>query len=704
MTATAGTPARSRPPLRDWLPRLLRRASVKAFLGAQLIAAAIILVRTEGWLQPLELIAYDELRVAWAGHAASKRVLIVAVTENEINELKDGWPLRDRDFAALLERLESWQPRVIGVDIYHNYARPREDKAGTQHLAEVLRQNPNILWVFKLGDSNNPGIPPPRELHGKDGDRAVLSDVVQDPDGIVRRGLLYAAADNNEYETLGMALARNYVWYDRKIAPEPGPTPGSLKLGKAVIEPLNGARGPYLRVDTKGFQTLLDFHGGPSPFRAVSFRSVMESDAAKPLVHGRAIIVASHAESVEKRFYTPFNTGLGNAPRIWGFDIHAEIADQLIRQALAGSKALRGLPRPLENLWIWASAMVGAALGLAIRLTIPALIAAATGLGTLAGIVYAAFGMGLLLPAVPAAGALLAAAALTNQVLHAASNRARARLRRSFEHYLPPAIIAEMLEADALPELGGERREFSVVFSDVADFTTLSETIDPADLTPLTNEYFAGVGAAIFAEAGYINEFMGDGVLAFFGAPQDQPDHADRAVAAALGIAAFGERFSAEQRARGVGFHHTRVGVHCGVAMVGNVGTPSRLKYSAQGDMLNTGSRLEGLNKAIGTRICVSEAIVRQSQRHRFRPIGDFVVKGRRQPIRIFEPLDGQRYTEEHIARYEAAFAALAVGSPQATASFAELHREFPDDPCAAFHHRRLEAGQAGSLIVMTEK
>jgi class 3 adenylate cyclase len=556
--------------------------------------------------------------------------------------------------------------------------------------------------VFKLGSGPNTGVPPLPQLQGTG--RAVLSDIVQDPDGIVRRGLLYASDGKNEYEALGMALARNYLWYDRKIVPEAGPTPGSLKLGKAVIEPLNTARGPYLRVDTGGFQTLLNFHGGASPFQTESYGSVMASEAAKPLVEGRAIIVASGAESVEKKLYTPFNTGLTRAPRIWGFDVHAQIANQLISQALDGTRALEGLPRPFEDLWFWAWAMAGAALGLGIRSTIPAVLVSAAGLGALAGIVYTAFGMGLWLPAVPAAGAWLAAAALTNQVLHAASNRARARLRRSFEHYLPPTVIAQMLEADALPELGGERREFSVLFSDVADFTTLSESIDPVHLAPLTNDYFAGVGAAIFAEEGYINEFMGDGVLAFFGAPQEQPDHADRAVAAALGIAAFGERFSAEQRAQGVEFHHTRVGVHCGIAMVGNVGTPSRLKYSALGDMLNSGSRLEGLNKVVGTRICTSDAIVQQSQRHRFRPIGDFVVKGRHQSIRIFEPLDSERYPPEYVARYEAGFAALEGGGADAARIFAELHREMPDDPCAAFHHRRLEAGQTGTLIVMTEK
>jgi adenylate cyclase len=248
----------------------------------------------------------------------------------------------------------------------------------------------------------------------------------------------------------------------------------------------------------------------------------------------------------------------------------------------------------------------------------------------LAGIVYEAFGAALLLPALPAALAWVGSVGLTNRVMHAASNRTRALLRKSFEHYLPAAVIAQMLASEALPKLGGERREISVLFTDVAGFTTLSETIEPEFLATICNDYFDGVCAAIFEQGGMVNEFIGDAVLAFFGAPHEQPDHADRAVSAALGIDAFACRFSAEQQARGICFGHTRIGVHTGIAIVGNVGTRSRLKYSALGDMLNTGSRLEGLNKTIGTRICVSGEIVRNARRHRFRPIGSFVVKGRR--------------------------------------------------------------------------
>jgi adenylate cyclase len=187
-----------------------------------------------------------------------------------------------------------------------------------------------------------------------------------------------------------------------------------------------------------------------------------------------------------------------------------------------------------------------------------------------------------------------------------------------------------MVRAHTLPALGGERREISVLFTDVAGFTTFSEARDPVELADITNQYLEGVCAAIFAHEGLVNAFMGDGVLAFFGAPQEQPDHADRAVAAAaLAIDRFAEDFRAGQQRRGVAFGHTRIGVHTGFAFVSNIGTRQRLQYTALGDMLNTGSRLEGLNKVIGSRVCVSRDVAAKCRRHRFRRVGDFIVKGR---------------------------------------------------------------------------
>ena len=130
-----------------------------------------------------------------------------------------------------------------------------------------------------------------------------------------------------------------------------------------------------------------------------------------------------------------------------------------------------------------------------------------------------------------------------------------------------------------------------------------------------------------------MNDFIGDGLVVLFGAPMHQPDHAERAVAAALAMDEAGQRFSAELAARGIEWGHTRIGVHTGMALVGNIGTRGKLKYGALGDTLNTASRVEGLNKYIGSHVAVSGETAAQCRRHTFRPVADIIVKGRKNAV-----------------------------------------------------------------------
>jgi class 3 adenylate cyclase len=485
-----------------------------------------------------------------------------------------------------------------------------------------------------------------------------------------------------------------------KIEPTAGPD-DSLKLGAAVFPPLDSRQGPYVQLDSRGYQTLLDYRDGADPFRRTTVSAIMDQDLSA-LVKGKAIIIGGVAQTVKDSYSTPFTSMFGNGGTAYGMEIHAEVADQIIREALGQSKPVKGLPRGIEGLWILGWAIAGATLGLLIRAALPGLAVGTFGLFAIAAIVVIAFRHGLLLPGVPAALSWAGAAALTNQVLYAASNRARARLRAAFERYLPPALVKQMAEADAMPELRGERREISVLFTDVAGFTSFSEGRDPVELAQLTNDYFERICAAVFAHGGLVNAFIGDSVLAFFGAPIEQPDHADRAIDAAIDIDRAARIFVDEQLERGVKFGITRVGVHTGPAFVGNVGSRDRLQYTALGDTLNCGSRLEGVNKVIGTRICASGDILGKAERHQWRPVGSVVVAGRDQPIEVFTPLEGEQGTWED--QYQAAFEAAAARRPEAASLFAALYRDHPDDACVSFHHRRLSDGALGTLIVMDKK
>ncbi len=661
-------------------------------LAAQLVAAAVLCCRELAWLQPAELAAYDQLVTAWAGQAPSGRILLVSVSEADIGRY--GWPLRDEDLAVLLGRLTGWGARVIGVDLYRDRPLP----PGSQALAGLLAQHPEILWIYKLADESGPGVPPPPLL--ADGPRAVLADVVTDPGGVVRRGLL-AATDTRAHRsvlTLGAALAEAYTAQELRGLGD------DVAFGGGRVVLLARRFGPYAKVDASGYQTLLDFRGGRERFQRVNFGDLMQGDAAAPLVRGRAVLIGTDAPSVKDSFPTPLGPGRDGAGPLAGVMLHAHLADQLIRIQSGAPAGRTVLPRPLDAAVIWACATAAAGIGLALPSAGLAFAAALlAGVGLIAWAGYAAFGAaGLILPVVPSALAWLGAAAGAVWALHGMGIRERLRLRRSFEHYLDPRIIDDMLAAGSVPSFGGERREVSVMFTDIAGFTTLAETLPAEAVAALLRDYFDGVCAAVLDCGGLLSVFHGDGLQVLFGAPRLQEDHADRAVDAALVIDAFACRFSAEQRRRGVPFGTTRIGVHTGIALVGNVGTRARLNYGAVGDMVNTASRLEGLNKWVGTRVAVSGETVRRCARHRFRPVGEFVLSGRQEAMPVQTPLTPAEAVDlPRVLRYEAAYAALRAGRPEADAMFRALDR---DDPCAAFHCARLAAGDAGVRIVMKEK
>ncbi|HUK63753.1 MAG TPA: adenylate/guanylate cyclase domain-containing protein, partial [Dongiaceae bacterium] len=214
----------------------------------------------------------------------------------------------------------------------------------------------------------------------------------------------------------------------------------------------------------------------------------------------------------------------------------------------------------------------------------------------------------------------------------------RRRFRDSFARYLSKDVMARVL-SDA-PSLRGEHREVSVLFSDLRGFTTLSERMEPERIAAHLNEYFDAMTSAIFAHRGMINDFVGDAVMAVFGAPVSDPDHAWHAVQSArdmvLALAALNRRWEAA----GLPQLRMGIGIHTGPVFAGNVGGRDRIKYTVIGDPVNVGSRVEGLNKELGTTILLTEeTLAAVGDRVRVRDCGPQAVKGRVEKVRVFEVL-----------------------------------------------------------------
>jgi CHASE2 domain-containing sensor protein len=394
-------------------------ARAKALIGACITSVIIILVRFAGGLQPLELAVYDKLLAAWAGDTQSTRITLVGANEEDIKRLGH-WPLSDGDLADLLERLASFQPRVIGVDLYRDIPK----SPGSEQLTQVLKGHPEILWCFKLKGERTPSVAAPEPLRSSERERAAFADVTVDRDNVVRRGLLYAEEGVETYTGLGLALALRYL--DREgIRPEPASDDASddrMRLGKTIIRRLEGARGPYAVLDDQGYQVLLDYRGGKAPFKKLSMNDVIvgNPDAVRAVVKGRAIIIGSNAESVPDVFTTPLNSEFTNISPIPGIQIHGYLADQLIREAYYGDPSLKVLSQyGPELIWIWGWTIAGTMFGIVLRRPIPALVVLLTCVGVLTVIVYLAFGAGLLLPAIPAGLACVCALVLGYRVSYA---------------------------------------------------------------------------------------------------------------------------------------------------------------------------------------------------------------------------------------------------------------------------------------------
>ena len=213
------------------------------------------------------------------------------------------------------------------------------------------------------------------------------------------------------------------------------------------------------------------------------------------------------------------------------------------------------------------------------------------------------------------------------------------RAHASLSRFFSPQIASRLaLDGDGTA-MSVHRRDIATIFTDITGFTSLVETTAPEVLSALLNEYMGGMTEIVFAHEGTVAKIIGDSIQVLFNAPGDQPDCAARAVACALDLDAWAEEFRKAWNTRGVSFAVTRLGVHAGPALVGNFGGGRLFDYTAYGDTVNTASRLEAANKRLGTRICVSAAVVEGVPGFQGRPVGDLMLRGRSEPLRAFEPL-----------------------------------------------------------------
>ncbi len=670
----------------------MRKTAVGLAIGLSAWVLASGLGRL-GVFEDQELSTYDRRLVAaqtagaGGGEAARDDLAIVEIDESSLRLLEPTfgrWPWPRIVHSAVVDFLTRGQARVIAYDVLFvdrdlRSAFPLGDSgmvmSGAESdaaLVESVRLAGNVVLaaeaVFEGSSSDDTQAPMGPSLPGTNFDpgpgffvrphlRLPFADLAAvsagvghtvlelDPDGTARRVLPFVVAQGRPVPWLGLSAA---LVADQVPASAVRVEGSFLNVGEARIPllavPAMDANGD----ETPSRQMLLRLQGpyadqdGTRTYPTYSFVDLLRSEdlllnGAAPLVdpaefRDKYVFIGTAAPGLKDTYASPF----GGAA-MTGVQLHAATVDDLLSR-----RFMRRATVMVDALTTGAASLVA---GLAaVMLPVGWAVALVVGVGViLVWAATAAIGAGLWVGVVtPVLGLALATFGGTAWQ-YFVEGRQKRLMKQLFGRYVSPDIFAHLVADPSSARLGGERREMTVLFSDIRGFTTASEKATPEAVVAQLNEYFSAMVAVLFRHQGTLDKFVGDMVMGLFGAPVADPKHADHAVAAALEMLRELERLNAGWAAEGRPTMDIGIGINSGEMIAGNIGSSTVMSYTVIGDAVNLGARLESATKDHGARILISEAVrSRLTEAVRVREIGEISVKGKTKAVMVHEVL-GER-------------------------------------------------------------
>jgi adenylate cyclase len=590
-----------------------RKLRVTAYaVTAVVVSAGALALHATGALNPLELQTVDARFDARGTQPKPADVAVVAIDATTFSETGQQFPFPRSMHAKVIDRLRADGAKVIAYDVqFTEQTEPAEDNA---LLGAVSKARPVLLSTTEVGPGGSTNVFGGDETVRSVGARVGNTGLSADSRG-VNRTVAYSVDGLPSFAVVAAQLARAH-----------------------------GARGADPGRDAytlPGHRAWIDYPGPPGSILTVPFSRVLAGKFKKGTFRGRTVVVGASAPSLQDVHPTSTTTGdaLMSGPEI---------------QAAAIETVRRGLPlRSVRGGFAWllivlmASAVPLVAMRLRFLFVVLFAIAVAVAYPLAAALLFSA---GWVVPvAVPLLA--LAVATLGTSAGHALLSAAeRIRTRDLFARFVPEAVVDDVLaRTDGDLRLGGQRREGTVMFCDLRGFTTFSEDLEPDRVIDVLNQYFTEMTGAIMARQGTLVAYLGDGILAVFGAPLEQADHADRALEAARDMV-FDRlpRLNAALAEQGID-HEFRIGVglHSGPVVSGNVGSPQRIEYAAIGDTTNTASRVEGMTKVEGEQLLLSgatlDALTAAASRRGLREVGQREVRGRKHGIALWSVDDVDR-------------------------------------------------------------
>lgn len=449
-----------------------------------------------------------------------------------------------------------------------------------------------------------------------------------DRDGVIRRSPLIIRHENAVYGSLALELARLHLQ-----APFVELRPVRCRGDNLCIKHIRVGK-HEIRTDEHGM-ALVPYKGRRGSFTYVSASKVLRGEVPEGVLQDAIAIVGTSALGLADLRLTPLET------QYPGVEVHANLLDAIL-QGVPGSEGFYYRPdwEPGATFFLLLVS------GLLLAVLLPRLEPGTMLLVVLAWFLLLFLGNFLLwklarfdlpLAALLLMGFLVASFNIFFGFMRV--NSQKREIKTMFGQYVPPAHVEHMLANPDAVSLAGESREMTVLFSDIRNFTTLSEGLSAQELKQLLNRYFTPITQLIFDHNGTIDKYVGDMVMAFWNAPLQDPLHAGNAIAAALAMQKKVEELKVEFAASGLPEINVGIGINTGPMNVGDMGSEFRRAYTVLGDAVNLGARLEGITKFYGVKVLVGEATRAQAPEYLYRCVDRLVVKGKHEPITVYEPV-----------------------------------------------------------------
>jgi len=700
---------------------------------ALVILALVAFFLDPNFLRFMELKALDLRMVSRGPLPTSGQVVIATVDEKSLSEI-GRWPWSRSMTAKLVDSLKEYGAKAVGFDIV--FAEPEQSTGPSADaiLAKSVKDAKNVsLGYFfhtsmkdveflseeyinasgsliagsmysmvrvKGHDGNynlikaHAPVPSIKEI-AESGENSGYFNAFPDPDGVIRWSPLVIKFQDNFYYSLPIALLMQYLDYPMIV----------LNMAEFGVD---GITLGDLRIPTdESGRLLINYLGPAKTFPHYSISDLIAGRISPDLVKDKIVVVGATATGIYDLRVTPFS------PVYPGVELHATVVENILQGNFLEQSA-----------WTTFIDICGIIVfGMIIGITIPRLKALQGILlvmvllgGFVAGntIIFAKYNtwLNMVYPVLT----MMTIYLVITVYRYFTEEREKKKIRGAFQYYLTASVINELLKDPTKLKLGGDKKDLTVMFSDIRGFTTISEKLTPEELVHLLNEYLTAMTDIVFKYEGLLDKYIGDAIMAVFGAPVDQPDHALRSCRTALEMMATLKGLQQKWAAEGRPFVDIGVGINSGDMVVGNMGSNMRFDYTVMGDNVNLSSRLEGINKEYGTHIVISEFTYEVVKEEVFcRELDAVRVKGKKLPVKIYELICERKDAAEHeeyIGRFHAGLAHYkAARWDEGIAAFKSVLEIRPDDPPAKLYIQRCQdlkenppEGEGDGVFTMTRK